>query len=97
MRKTVIAVLFSTLAELSCAEPCSIPLPDQCASVGCVNNDIRACESEADLKRINKTPAGQENIDICLRRIVKNESAELTVDSVLAAVLTCQNKDAFES
>jgi len=97
MRKTVIAVLFMTLADLSWAERCSMPMPDQCSGVGCVNDDIRACESKTDLKRLTQTPAGQENINLCLRKIVENRSEELTVDSVITAFLTCQNKDAFES
>ena len=97
MRRVVIAVLLLWQTGLSWAEPCSMPMPDECSHVGCVNDDMRSCESQADIKRLSETPAGKENMDICLRKVVKDSSKALTVDAVVAAFVTCQNKNAFES
>ena len=41
-------------------------------------------------------PAGKENVDTCLRKIAKDHSEVLTVDAVLAALVVCQNRNAFE-
>jgi hypothetical protein len=84
-------------AGVSRGEACSMPAPSECANVGCVNEEIRSCESNIDVKRLSETPAGKENINLCLRRISLNESKGFTVDAVVAALITCQNKEAYDS
>ena len=78
-------------------DSCDFPQPKKCSNVGCVNDEMRSCESEADSKRLHQVPAGKENIDICLRKIDKDQSTVVTVGAVITAVIACRNKNAFES
>ena len=93
----VLALALVSAAGVSWGKPCSMPAPSECSNVGCVNEETRSCESNTDVKRLSETPAGKENINLCLRRISLNESEGLTVDAVVAALITCQNKEAFDS
>jgi len=97
MRTVLSGVFLLCLTGLSWSEPCSVPLPDQCSNLGCVNDEMRSCEYKADVKRLSQTPAGKENINICLRKALKEQSKALTVDAVVAALVTCQNMGAAES
>ena len=85
------------LASQGWGDLCDFPQPKKCSNVGCVKDEMRSCESEADSKRLHQVPAGKENIDICLRKIDKDHSTVFTVDAVIATVIACRNKDAFES
>ena len=96
-RRLLLGLVLVSLAGVSWGEPCSMPAPSECSNVGCLNEKIRSCQSRSDVKRVSKTWAGKENINICLRRLSSSQSGEPTVDAVVAALITCQNKDAFKS
>ena len=97
VRDLVLGLMLVSLAGVSWGEPCSMPAPSECSNVGCLNEKIRSCQSRSDVKRVSETWAGKENINICLRRLSSSQSGEPTVDAVVAALITCQNKDAFKS
>ena len=96
-RGSVLGLVLVSMAGLSRGEPCSMPAPYECSNVGCVNEKIRSCQSRSEVKRVSETRAGKENINICLRRLSSRQSGAPTVDAVVAALITCQNKDAFKS
>ena len=96
LRSFLAGLMLLCVASQGWGDSCDFPQPKKCANVGCVNDEMRSCESEADSKRLHQVPAGKENIDICLRKIQKDQSTVLTVDAVIAAVIACRNKNAFE-
>ena len=96
LRPCLAGLMLLCVASLGWGDSCDFPQPKKCANVGCVNDEMRSCESEADSKRLHQVPAGKENIDICLRKIQKDQSTVLTVDAVIAAVIACRNKNVFE-
>ena len=96
LKLSAMGLILFFLANLSWSDSCEFPHPDTCSHVGCVNEEMRSCKSKADINRLNQMPAGKENVDTCLRKIAKDHSEVLTVDAVIAALVACQNKNAFE-
>lgn len=97
LKLSAMGLMLFSLASLSWSDSCEFPQPDKCSHVGCVNDEIRSCESKADINKLNQVPAGKENVDTCLRKITKDQSEVLTVDAVIAALVACRNRNAFES
>ena len=81
MRTVLSGVFLLCLTGLSWAEPCSVPLPDQCSNLGCVNDEMRSCESKADVKRLSQTPAAKENIRLRSSALLKKLSQQEAPDS----------------
>ena len=97
LKLSAMGLMLFSLASLSWSDSCEFPQPDKCSHVGCVNDEIRSCESKADINRLNQVPAGKENVDTCLRKITKDQPEALTVDAVIAALVACRNRNTFES
>ena len=96
-RPLALGLVLVSLAGVSWGEPCSTLAPSECSNVGCVNEKMRSCRSRSEVKKVSETSAGKENINICLRRLSSSQSKGPTVDAVLAAMITCRNKEAFKS
>ena len=96
LKLSAMGLILFFLANLSWSDSCEFPHPDTCSHVGCVNEEMRSCKSKADINRLNQMPAGKENVDTCLRKIAKDHSEVLTVDAIIAALVACQNKNAYE-
>ena len=96
LKLSAMGLMLFSLASLSWSDSCEFPHPDTCSHFGCVNEEIRSCKSKADINRLNQIPVVKENVDTCLRKIAKDHSEVLTVDAVIAALVVCQNMNAFE-
>lgn len=96
-RCLVLGVVLLSMAGVSRGDPCSMPAPSECSNVGCVTETMRSCRSRSEVKRVSETSAWKENINICLRRLSSSQSEGPTVDAVLAALITCRNKEAFKT
>ena len=96
MTQLITAFLLMSIAGLTWGDPCIEPPPDRCYNVGCVNEEVRRCKAEAELNKLGRGGAGKENINLCLLEIAGRDGS-LSVAEVIAALVTCENKEAFES